>query len=594
MAQDKQLQAVNHGGAQAVAAARAHGARTIFTLSGGHIFPVYDGAVKADPPMPILDVRHEQTAVFAAEATARLTRSPGFAVLTAGPGVTNGVSAITTAHFNGSSVVVLAGRAPDYRWGSGSLQEFDHPGLLGPITKRAWTEHHAAGVGPAVSEAFRLACARHRGPVFLDVALEALFGTPDPGSDNAPASRSGSAAAGGVPPSMIVESSMRQAQQTLHDKAGPAADSAAGGDPDSGSLARIAQLLAQSARPVLVLGSDVWLDGAQTAARAAAEELQLPVITNGQGRGILPAGHPLLVTRARSVAFGEADLVIVVGTPLDFRLGYGEYGGKNGTPAAQVVHVADAPSQLAAHRELAAAAAGDLSVCFDGLTSAADQIGLNRPWTRDWLPRLTDARRSAEAADADLLASDADPIHPMRIYGELAKLLDPDAVVIGDGGDFVSYAGKYIEPRQPGCWLDPGPFGCLGTGLGYAIAARVCRPSAQVVLLLGDGAAGFSLMDVDTLVRHRLPVVMICGNNGIWGLEKHPMRALYGYDVAAELQPQCRYDQVAAALGGAGELITRPDQIGPALRRAFDSGVPYLVNIATDPQIAYPRSTTGI
>jgi len=594
MAQDNQLQAVNHGGAQAVAAARAHGARTIFTLSGGHIFPVYDGAVKADPPMPILDVRHEQTAVFAAEATARLTRSPGFAVLTAGPGVTNGVSAITTAHFNGSSVVVLAGRAPDYRWGSGSLQEFDHPGLLGPITKRAWTEHHAAGVGPAVSEAFRLACARHRGPVFLDVALEALFGTPDPGSDNAPASRSGSAAAGGVPPSMIVESSMRQAQQTLHDKAGPAADSAAGGDPDSGSLARIAQLLAQSARPVLVLGSDVWLDGAQTAARAAAEELQLPVITNGQGRGILPAGHPLLVTRARSVAFGEADLVIVVGTPLDFRLGYGEYGGKNGTPAAQVVHVADAPSQLAAHRELAAAAAGDLSVCFDGLTSAADQIGLNRPWTRDWLPRLTDARRSAEAADADLLASDADPIHPMRIYGELAKLLDPDAVVIGDGGDFVSYAGKYIEPRQPGCWLDPGPFGCLGTGLGYAIAARVCRPSAQVVLLLGDGAAGFSLMDVDTLVRHRLPVVMICGNNGIWGLEKHPMRALYGYDVAAELQPQCRYDQVAAALGGAGELITRPDQIGPALRRAFDSGVPYLVNIATDPQIAYPRSTTGI
>jgi len=594
MAQDKQLQAVNHGGAQAVAAARAHGARTIFTLSGGHIFPVYDGAVKADPPMPILDVRHEQTAVFAAEATARLTRSPGFAVLTAGPGVTNGVSAITTAHFNGSSVVVLAGRAPDYRWGSGSLQEFDHPGLLGPITKRAWTEHHAAGVGPAVSEAFRLACARHRGPVFLDVALEALFGTPDPGSDNAPASRSGSAAAGGVPPSMIVESSMRQAQQTLHDKAGPAADSAVGGDPDSGSLARIAQLLAQSARPVLVLGSDVWLDGAQTAARAAAEELQLPVITNGQGRGILPAGHPLLVTRARSVAFGEADLVIVVGTPLDFRLGYGEYGGKNGTPAAQVVHVADAPSQLAAHRELAAAAAGDLSVCFDGLTSAADQIGLNRPWTRDWLPRLTDARRSAEAADADLLASDADPIHPMRIYGELAKLLDPDAVVIGDGGDFVSYAGKYIEPRQPGCWLDPGPFGCLGTGLGYAIAARVCRPSAQVVLLLGDGAAGFSLMDVDTLVRHRLPVVMICGNNGIWGLEKHPMRALYGYDVAAELQPQCRYDQVAAALGGAGELITRPDQIGPALRRAFDSGVPYLVNIATDPQIAYPRSTTGI
>ena len=587
-----------HGGAQAVAAARAHGARTIFTLSGGHVFPVYDGAVKAEPTMQILDVRHEQTAVFAAEATARLTRSPGFAVLTAGPGVTNGISAITTAFFNGSAVVILGGRAPDYRWGSGSLQEFDHPALLGPVTKRAWTEHQATGVGPAVSEAFELACARHRGPVFLDVSLEALFGAPDHGT----------------PDSMIVESFMRQAQ-TLHDHgataggrpagagpagAGPTGAGPTGGadraddDPDSGRLDQIAALLASSARPVLVLGSDVWLDGAEDAARAAAEELALPVIANGQGRGILPAGHELLVTRARSVAFGEADLVIVAGTPLDFRLGYGEYGGKNGTPPAQVVHIADAPGQLATHRELAASVAGDLTGCLTGLVTAAQAIGLGRPWTRDWLPRLTQASRAASAADAALLASDAFPIHPMRIYGELTAMLDPDAVVIGDGGDFVSYAGKHVEPRQPGGWLDPGPYGCLGTGLGYAIAARIARPSAQVVLLLGDGAAGFSLMDVDTLVRHRLPVVMICGNNGIWGLEKHPMQALYGYDVAADLQPECRYDQVVAALGGAGELVTKPEGIAPALRRAFDSGVPYLVNIVTDPRIAYPRSTTGV
>ena len=182
----------------------------------------------------------------------------------------------------------------------------------------------------------------------------------------------------------------------------------------------------------------------------------------------------------------------------------------------------------------------------------------------------------------------------MRIYGELAGVLDDDAVVIGDGGDFVSYAGKCIEPGRPGGWLDPGPYGCLGTGLGYAIAARLARPADQVVLLLGDGAAGFSLMDVDTLVRHGLPVVMVCGNNGIWGLEKHPMRAIYGYDVVADLQPQCRYDEVVSALGGAGELVTRPGDIGPALRRAFESGVPYLVNVITDPAVAYPRSTTGI
>ena len=347
---------------------------------------------------------------------------------------------------------------------------------------------------------------------------------------------------------------------------------------------------------MLVLGSDVWLDGAADAARAAAEQLALPVIPNGQGRGILPAGHELLVSRARSTALGEADLVIVAGTPLDFRLGYGEYGGQNGTPPAQVVHVVDAPDRIAGHRELAGRAAGDLAAFFAELAAVAPVIAgpAARTWTQSWLPRLQAASQAAIAADAQLLASDAEPIHPMRIYGELARLLDSDAVVIGDGGDFVSYAGKYIEPQRPGGWLDPGPYGCLGTGLGYAIAARIARPSAQVVLLLGDGAAGFSLMDVDTAVRHRLPMVIICGNNGIWGLEKHPMQQLYGYDVAADLQPQCRYDQVAAALGGAGEMVTAPGQIAPALRRAFDSGVPYLVNIVTDPKIAYPRSTTGI
>ena len=546
-----------HGGAHAVAAARRHGAQTMFTLSGGHVFPLYDGAVKADPPMRIVDVRHEQTAVFAAEATARLTRTPGFAVLTAGPGVTNGVSAMTTAHFNASPLVVIGGRAPDSRWGSGSLQEIDHPALLQAITKRAWTEHETARVGPAVDEAFRIAAARHRGPVFLDASLEALFG-------------SAPAAPGPA-------------------DAGEAAGHRAGDRPDPAAVTAITKLLAQARRPVLILGSDVWLDGAHEAARLAAEELRLPVIANGQGRGILPAGHDLLVSRARPVALGEADLVIVAGTPLDFRLGYGEFGGKNGTPRAGVVHVADAPEQLARHRELTAAAAGDLTAFFTELAGSGA-----RHREADWLARLQAARDQAMAGDAPLLASDAEPIHPLRVYGELARQLDADAVVIGDGGDFVSYAGKYIEPRRPGGWLDPGPYGCLGTGLGYAVAARVARRSAQVVLLLGDGAAGFSLMDADTLVRHHLPVVMICGNNGIWGLEKYPMRALYGYDVAADLQPQCRYDQVVAALGGAGELVTRPADIGPALRRAFDSGVPYLVNIATDPANVYPRSTTGV
>ncbi len=300
------------------------------------------------------------------------------------------------------------------------------------------------------------------------------------------------------------------------------------------------------------------------------------------------------MTRARGIAFSQADLVIVAGTPLDFRLGYGFFGGRDGAPLAKVVHLADAPSQLATHVGTAASTAGDLSLVFWGLRAACAEEGVSPASHAAWVTKLAEASAAAVSGDAELMESDADPIHPMRIYGELNRVLADDAVVIGDGGDFVSYAGKYIEPRRPGCWLDPGPYGCLGTGLGYSIAARIARPSSQVVLLLGDGAAGFSLMDVDTLVRHKLPVVMICGNNGIWGLEKHPMQMLYGYDVAAELQPQCRYDQVVTALGGGGELVTSPKEIGPALRRAFDSGVPYMVNIATDPRIAYPRTTTGI
>ncbi|HYZ52923.1 MAG TPA: acetolactate synthase [Streptosporangiaceae bacterium] len=545
-----------HGGAHAVAAARRYGAATMFTLSGGHVFPLYDGAVQADPPVRLVDVRHEQTAVFAAEATARLTRTPGLAVVTAGPGVTNSLSAIVTAHFNGAPVVVLGGRAPDYRWGSGSLQEIDHPPMLAPVTKRAFTEHATAQVAASVGEAFRLAVTPHRGPVFLDISLEALYD---------------------------------QAEADL-----PAAVPGRAAPPDPGAVSQIAGLLAGAERPVLILGSDVWLDGAETAARDAAEELRIPVIANGQGRGVLPGGHELLVTRARSVALREADLVIVAGTPLDFRLGYGQFG--SGEQAAKVVHVADSPGQIASHCPLAGSAAGDLSAFFAGL---AAETG---PGTDDraararsaWLARLQDASRAAITADAALLASDARPVHPVRVYGELIKLLCDDAVIIGDGGDFVSFAGRHLEPKQPGGWLDPGPFGCLGTGLGYAIAARLARPSAQVVLLLGDGAAGFSLMDADTLVRHGLPVVIVCGNNGAWGLEKHPMRSLYGYDVAADLQQGCRYDEVVRALGGAGECVTEPAEIGPALRRGLAAGVPYLVNVITDPEIAYPRSTTGI
>jgi acetolactate synthase-1/2/3 large subunit len=525
----------------------AFGVGEIFTLSGGHIFPFYDAAVKQlATPVRIVDVRHEQTATFAAEATAKLTRRPGVAVLTAGPGVTNGVSAVTTAHFNGSPLVVLGGRAPQARWGAGSLQEFDHVPVLAPITKLAATATSVEACASLTHEAVATALRPHRGPVFVDFPLDVVF-----------AHGSGD---------------VREVDLGEHLR---------GADPDPDDVAEAAALLAAAERPAIVAGSDVWWGGAHHALVAAAEALRVPVFVNGLGRGCIPADHELAFSRTRGLLRSEADVVCVVGTPLDFRLSFGSFG------AAQVVHVVDHPDQRAAHVAPAVSPAGDLSVVLAGFAAHTGARADHEPW----LARLRDAEAAAAAADVPLLAAASDPIKPTRIYGELRRRLDRDAVVVCDGGDFVSYAGKYVDSFTPGCWLDPGPYGCLGGGLGGALAARIAHPDRQVVALLGDGAAGFSLLDVDTLVRHQLPVVMVVGNNGIWGLEKHPMQLLYGYDVAADLQAGCRYDEVVRALGGAGETVTDPEQVGPAIDRALASGVPYLVNVLTDPADAYPRSS---
>lgn len=540
-------------GAAVVEAAVNAGAEAMFTLSGAHIFPLYDAAHRGDAPLRMVDVRHEASAVFAAEAVGKLTRTPGFAVVTAGPGVTNVLSPITQACFAGAPLVVFGGRAPEFTWGRGALQELDQAPIFSTVTKGSRTVRTAAEAGTATAEAFAMAGRAHRGPVFLEAGIDILF---SPRASTPGAADVGEEA--GAP--RIV----------------------------TGDLEQIAALIRAAERPIVVLGGDVWSDGAEGAALAFVETLGLPVVSNGMGRGIVPGGHPCCVTRARKPAFSGCDLALVIGTPLDFRIGYGAFGPYD-APAA-VVHLADSPEQVATHRPLAASAAGDLSTI---LTTLGDLVGHPGRWG-EWVDGLSEASRAAYLSDGDTLAAQRDPIHPARIYGELLPRLSDDTIVIGDGGDFVSWAGRFIHPKRPGRWLDPGPFGCLGAGLGAAIGARVADPDSPIVLLLGDGAAGMSLMDVDTLVRHKLPIVVVMGNNSAWGLEKGPMRMVYSYDILADLAPQTRYDEVVRALGGAGELVTRPEAIGPAIDRAFASGVPYLVNIVTDPEIAYPRSTTGL
>jgi acetolactate synthase I/II/III large subunit len=534
------------GGRLAAETLRRHDVDTMFTLSGGHLFPLYDGCVKTG--IRLVDTRHEQTATFAAEGWAKVTRRPGVAALTAGPGVTNGVSAITSAYLNGSPVLVIGGRAPQARWGAGSLQELDHLPIVASITKTAATAASSEQIPALVDAALRAAGTPHRGPAFVDVPLDAWgIGTaalPDP----------------------------------------PRPRELAGAAPDPDAVAVVAKLVREAARPVLMVGADVFWAHAEDALRAFAETARLPAFANGLGRGLLPADHELSLARVRGTAFGESDLVVVAGAPLDFRLGFGRFGD------ARVVHLADSRAGVAGHVDLAAGVAGDLARTLEALVEAAP--GPAATAERDaWVTRLQDEEQARRAREIDGLESDATPIRPTRVYGEVRRRLERDAIVIGDGGDFVSYAGKYIDTYEPGGFLDPGPYGCLGTGAGYALAASLACPDRQVVVMLGDGALGFSLGDLDTLVRFGANVVGVVGNNGIWGLEKHPMRLIYGYDVAAELRPGTRYDEVMTALGGNGELVTEPDEIGPALDRAFATPGPSLVNVLTDPADAYPRSS---
>ena len=345
---------------------------------------------------------------------------------------------------------------------------------------------------------------------------------------------------------------------------------------------------------MLILGTDVWADGAEEAALAVRRGARAAGDHQRHGPRRRPRRPPAAGHQGRARPRSTAPTWSSWSAPRSTSASAtASSAARTARPRPGSCTSPTPPARSPGTPSSPASASGDLTAVLDGLQAALEQRPRKPDWSA-WVADLQDTVAAAAERDAALLGAEADPIHPARIYGELVPRLADDAVVIGDGGDFVSFAGKFVEPKRPGGWLDPGPYGCLGAGLGAAIAARLARPSAQVVLLLGDGAAGFSLMDVDTLVRHDLPVVMVMGNNSAWGLEKGPMQMLYGYDVVADLAPRTPYDEVVRALGGAGETVTDPRQIGPALDRAFASGVPYLVNVITDVEAAYPRATFGI
>jgi acetolactate synthase I/II/III large subunit len=449
------------------------------------------------------------------------------------------------------------------RWGQGSLQEIDHVPFGRPLAKLAATPDSTAEIPGLVEEALAIAMTPHGGPTFVDFPMDYVFMEAEEPAGLADDGLSGLVSGRGE--AMIA--------------AGRGTAAA-----DGKQIEHAAELLKGAERPVIMAGTDLYWGHGEQALRELAETLRIPVFLNGLARGCVPADHELFFSRTRGQALKGADVALVIGVPMDFRLGFGGAFGEE----TEIVAIDTAEPARQHPRRVAAECYGALTTTLGDIRAAAGARALN---SETWIADLRAAETERRAGEREELEDDRAPLHPMRLYAEVGRMLDRDAIVIGDGGDFVSYAGRMIESFAPGCWLDPGPFGCLGTGTGYALAAKLAHPDRQVVLMLGDGAFGFSGMEFDTLVRHGVNVVGVMGNNGIWALEKHPMEFLYGYSVAAELTPGTRYDQVVEALGGYGELVERPQDLRPALERALGAGRPALVNVLTDPAVVYPRKS---
>jgi acetolactate synthase-1/2/3 large subunit len=540
------------GGWLIARALKREGVEVVFTLSGGHIAAIYDGCVREG--IRVMDTRHEQAAVHAAEGWAKVTRRPGVALITAGPGVTDGVTGLANAYLAGSPMIVFGGAAPVHQWDRGALQEMGAIELVRPITKWARTIVETGRLEEYVGFAYRQATSGKPGPVFLECPMDVLN-------------------------NIIPES------QVTHLGEGYRTEGKQHGDPVL--VERAAAILRQAERPVIMAGTAVWWCDAAASLRAFAERVQAPVFLNGGGRGSLPPDHPLFFSLARRTALGGADTIVLVGTRLDFRLNFGE------PPLipedAKIIWLDVAPEDIGVNRGATVGLAGDVGAVMSQLVDA-----LEKPLCHDeWLGAVRQDEQQKALADEALLRSDQTPIHPMRLCAEIRDFLDRDAIVVGDGGDIVSFGGRVIQMYEPGHWLDPGPMGCLGVGTGYAIAARLAKPDKQVLILHGDGAFGLNGMEFETMARHNLPVVSVIGNDGLWGQIAHPQKDALGHATAAELAPKIRYDRMVEALGGYGEMVERPEDIRPALERAFASGKPACINVITDPTARYGRSTNA-
>ena len=535
-----------HGGQVIARALKAEGVDTVFMLTGGHILPLTDGCVAEG--IKVVDVRHEQAAAHAADAYARLTGKLGVALVTAGPGVTDSVTGVANAYFANSPMLLLGGRHLTKENLKGGLQEMDHPKLFAPITVWADTATDAGRFPEYIAMAARYAFANRGGPVFLDVPWDISGGMVEDTAIVWPARYRANAPAGAT-------------EETLD---------------------QILDRLAEATQPVVFGGTGLrwtrqneftdYLD-------AFARALRAPVFLNSLARGSLPYGHPYLGNRARGGALRDADVVLALGVDWDFRTGF----GRKVNPNATVIQIDADPSKIGWNRDADIGLVADPGVVVAQLVDQASRFA--RTVDPEWTTSVFEAEAAKqEIAEAASMSEDS-PIHPERFAREVAEFFSDDSIVAADGGDIVSTTAKWLQTSRPGGLLDPGPFGCLGVGAPFAIAAKAVEPDTRVGIVYGDGAFGFNGMEYDTLIRHEMPVVGVVGNDGAWNNIKTIHRMLYPERmVAADLGVR-PYEKMVEGLGGYGEFVDKPDEIRPALERAQESGVPALVNVAIGEQL---------
>jgi acetolactate synthase-1/2/3 large subunit len=531
-----------HGGKLAAKALKEAGVEVVFTLSGGHIMPLYDGCI--DEGIKIIDVRHEQAAVHAADAWARCNPgSIGVAAITAGPGVTDGVTGIANAWRANSPILIFGGQGPFENLRRGSLQEMDHLGVVRPITKYCDAIYQTKRIPEYVELAIRHAVSGIPGPAYLEIPMDVFMGSAEEAEAPVPRIRT-------EPPRI---------------------------SPDRDEVRNAIDVLQAAERPMLMAGTSVKWSKAAPEMNRFISETHIPTYTNGMGRGTVPPDSPEFLNRSRRDALQQIDCIILAGTLLDFRMRFGQT-----IPAdAKIIQLDMDATLIGQNRGTDVPLVGNLACSFELMLEEMKNRGAQLDFS-PWRDRLRALETEAEAKVQGALNSDESPVDPQRMCREVRDWLETqsDPIVIGDGGDIVATAAKILPVKREGAWMDPGPLGTLGVGMPFALAAKLAHPDRPVVIIYGDGSFGFNGMEFDTAVRFGLPIIGIVGNDAAWGQMMRPQGAVYGWDrLEGVLLNRTRYDKVVEALGGHGENCESPDEIRPALERAAASGKPSLINV---------------